>query len=83
MPNLLTVFVSTGLAVAGLTACSSDKKDDAKKPPAAETGPDCATEFDKAKFPDKHATCIECEKQHRGMGSMEADCKNDIEKPWK
>lgn len=46
------------------------------------TGPDCATEFDHAKQADKHMACVECEK-HRGMGAMEADCKNAIAKPWK
>lgn len=45
-------------------------------------GPDCATDFDHGKFADKHQACVECEK-HRGMGSMEAECKNAIAKPWK
>lgn len=47
------------------------------------TGPSCDTEFDRTKMPDKWAECMKCEKVHRGMGSMEADCKNAIPKPWK
>ena len=50
--------------------------------PAGGNGPDCATEFDHGKAPDKHMACVECEK-HRGHGSMEAECKNAIAKPWK
>ena len=83
IPKLLSVILSTGLAATALTGCKSDKKAEDKKPPASETGPDCEADFDKAKFPDKHASCLDCEKQHRGMGTMEADCKNAIEKPWK
>jgi membrane fusion protein, copper/silver efflux system len=43
----------------------------------------CDTEFDKARFPDKHAQCRACETQHAGMGSMVDDCKNAIPKPWR
>lgn len=50
---------------------------------SAETGPDCDTEFDREKFRDKWTQCKVCERQHRGMGSMEADCKNAIAEPWK
>lgn len=50
--------------------------------PGAGIGPDCATEFDHGKAVDKHMACVECEK-HRGHGTMEADCKNAIAKPWK
>jgi len=32
---------------------------------------------------DKWVECIKCEKVHRGMGTMEADCKNAIARPWK
>ena len=51
-------------------------------PPAAGTGPDCTSEFDHGKNASAHMACVECEK-HRGMGAMEADCKNAIPKPWK
>lgn len=47
------------------------------------TGPSCNAEFDRTKIADKWAECMKCEKVHRGMGSMEADCKNAIPKPWK
>ena len=50
--------------------------------PTGANGPDCASEFDHAKFADKHMACVECEK-HRGHGAMEAECKNAIAKPWK
>jgi Cu(I)/Ag(I) efflux system membrane fusion protein len=46
-------------------------------------GPDCARDFDAARFPDKARACKACEIQHRGMGTMEQDCKSAIEKPWK
>ena len=35
------------------------------------------------KFPDKYQACRACEVQHRGMGTMEEDCKKAIPKPWK
>jgi Cu(I)/Ag(I) efflux system membrane fusion protein len=43
----------------------------------------CDADFDKGKFPDKHAQCRECERVHRGMGSMEEDCRNAIPRPWR
>jgi Cu(I)/Ag(I) efflux system membrane fusion protein len=43
----------------------------------------CDAAFDAKKFPDKHQACRACEVQHRGMGTMEEDCKNAIPKPWK
>ncbi|HEX3696424.1 MAG TPA: efflux RND transporter periplasmic adaptor subunit [Polyangia bacterium] len=46
-------------------------------------GPNCANDFDATRFPDKARACRACERQHRGMGSMEQDCKAAIEKPWK
>lgn len=48
-----------------------------------ETGPDCDREFDAAAAPMKYQQCKQCERVHRGMGSMEADCKNAIAKPWR
>jgi Cu(I)/Ag(I) efflux system membrane fusion protein len=45
-------------------------------------GPSC-DEIDRSKFPDKWIECQKCSQIHRGMGSMEADCKNAILKPWK
>lgn len=82
--KLLSLLVSTGLMATVAAGCkSNNNKADDKRPPAAELGPDCDAEIDKARYPDKHATCMDCEKQHRGMGSMETDCKKAIEKPWK
>jgi membrane fusion protein, copper/silver efflux system len=46
-------------------------------------GPSCTDDFDAVRFPDKARACRACEHQHRGMGSMEEDCKSAIEKPWK
>jgi Cu(I)/Ag(I) efflux system membrane fusion protein len=53
--------------------------------PAGGTAPAsaCDAAFDAKKFPDKHQACRACEVQHRGMGTMEEDCKNAIPKPWK
>ncbi len=38
--------------------------------------------IDAAKFPDKHRAWLECERVHRGMGTMEEDCRKTIPKPW-
>jgi Cu(I)/Ag(I) efflux system membrane fusion protein len=46
-------------------------------------GPDCTRDFDAQKFPDKANACKACEVQHRGMGTMEEDCKKAIAKPWR
>lgn len=51
--------------------------------PQGWSGPSCAADFDREKMPDKWAQCMKCEQVHRGMGSMEADCKNAIARPWK
>jgi Cu(I)/Ag(I) efflux system membrane fusion protein len=45
-------------------------------------GPSCQ-EIDRTKFPEKWSDCQKCSQVHHGMGSMEADCKNVIPKPWK
>ncbi len=50
---------------------------------SAETGPDCETAFDRQRLPDRYTQCRACERMHRGMGSMEADCKNVIPRPWR
>jgi len=42
----------------------------------------CEAELDSGKFPDKYGACKKCE-VHRGMGSMEDDCRAQIPKPWK
>lgn len=42
-----------------------------------------AVPIDKDKFPDKYQQWKQCEIQHRGMGTMEEDCKNAIPKPWR
>ena len=39
--------------------------------------------IDEQRFPDKYQQYRACEVQHRGMGTMEEDCKNAIPKPWK
>lgn len=39
--------------------------------------------IDREKFPEKYRQWLDCERVHRGMGSMEEDCKNAIPKPWK
>ena len=48
-------------------------------PPASDF---CATRFDQAKYPDKYQQCAACG-AHRGMGSMEDDCRAQIARPWK
>jgi RND family efflux transporter MFP subunit len=48
----------------------------------APPGDFCEASFDKAKFPDKYQQCAAC-RAHRGMGSMEDDCRAQIAKPWK
>ncbi|HXU80506.1 MAG TPA: efflux RND transporter periplasmic adaptor subunit, partial [Polyangia bacterium] len=46
-------------------------------------GTNCSEDFDAAKYPDKARACKACELQHRGMGSMEEDCKKAIARPWR
>lgn len=48
----------------------------------APPGDFCGSNFDKAKYPDKYQQCAAC-RAHRGMGSMEDDCRAQIAKPWK
>jgi Cu(I)/Ag(I) efflux system membrane fusion protein len=55
----------------------------AKAAPPPGSGPDCDAEFDAAGMPDKYQQCRACERIHRGMGTMEADCKKAIPKPWR
>ena len=49
----------------------------------SDEGPSCDADFDRAKYPDKWAGCQKCTQVHHGMGTMEADCKNAIPRPWK
>jgi len=60
-----------------------DAKRAPSTPAAPGQGPSCDADFDKTKFTDKHQQCRSCEVVHRGMGSMEQDCKNAIPKPWR
>ena len=50
---------------------------------SSEDGPSCDADFDRSKYPDKWTDCQKCAQVHHGMGSMEADCKNAIPRPWK
>ena len=43
----------------------------------------CDGDIDAKTFPDRYRSCRACEIQHRGMGTMEEDCKKAIPKPWK
>jgi Cu(I)/Ag(I) efflux system membrane fusion protein len=43
----------------------------------------CDKEFDVQQYPEKVRACRACEMQHRGMGTMEEDCKKAISKPWR
>jgi len=49
----------------------------------SDQGPSCETEFDDQRQADKYRQCRACEQQHAGMGSMVADCKNAIARPWR
>jgi hypothetical protein len=46
-------------------------------------GPNCDADFDAQKYPDKANACKACQVQHRGMGTMEEDCKKAIARPWR
>ncbi len=50
---------------------------------STELGPSCESEFDRVTQPNKYTQCRACERQHAGMGSMVADCKNAIARPWR
>jgi Cu(I)/Ag(I) efflux system membrane fusion protein len=43
----------------------------------------CDVDIDKAAFPEKYDACLACERVHRGMGTMDQDCKNAITRPWR
>jgi len=43
----------------------------------------CDADIDKVAFPEKYDACLACEHVHRGMGTMEDDCKNAIARPWR
>jgi Cu(I)/Ag(I) efflux system membrane fusion protein len=58
---------------------SSSTDGGAAVPPASA----CDNDFDKAKFREKYDQCLQCERVHRGMGTMEEDCKNAIARPWR
>jgi hypothetical protein len=64
-------------AIEGQTSGAADTGG-GSAPPSA-----CDAAFDKQRFPDKYQACRSCEIQHRGMGTMEEDCKNAIPKPWR
>ncbi|HMF40655.1 MAG TPA: efflux RND transporter periplasmic adaptor subunit [Polyangia bacterium] len=51
--------------------------------PATPPASTCDADIDARKFPDKFQACRACEVQHRGMGTMEEDCKKAIPKPWR
>jgi hypothetical protein len=80
------LFLASILVVIGCSSKSNEvpgKGSSANAPPATSSnGPDCDKDFDQAKYPDAFKACKECEK-HRGMGTMEPECKNAIAKPWK
>lgn len=74
--KIAAVSLASLFALSGGSGCKKKATSD------PEFGPDCETEFDKEKFQDKYVQCKGCE-QHRGMGTMEKDCKNAIANPWK
>ena len=39
--------------------------------------------IDEKKYPEKYEKWLECERAHKGMGSMVQDCQNSIPQPWK
>lgn len=67
-------------AIEGLTADGGSASNAAT---AGGQGSSCDTDFDRQKYPDKYQQCRACEIQHRGMGTMEENCKNAIAKPWR
>lgn len=75
--NTVAALIATTLLATGATGCKG------KTAKGGENGPDCDTEFDKTKYQDKYVQCKACEKTHRGMGTMEKDCKSAIAAPWK
>lgn len=78
--KLLSFSFASVIAVAGAAGC---KKKAGGGGGNSEFGPDCEKDFDKNTQSEKYVQCRSCEKTHRGMGSMEPDCKNAIPKPWK
>jgi len=68
------------LQASAMQAATNEPSEPTKASPT--DGPSCQ-EIDRTKFPDKWIECQKCTQIHHGMGSMEADCKNAIPKPWK
>ena len=68
------------LQAAAMQTVTSDQSEPQK--PSSQEGLSC-DQFDRTKYPDKWTECQKCAQIHRGMGSMEADCKNAIPKPWR
>jgi Cu(I)/Ag(I) efflux system membrane fusion protein len=65
-------------AIEGQTATASGARGG-----GAAAASSCDVDIDARKFPDKYQACRACEVQHRGMGTMEEDCKKAIPKPWR
>lgn len=65
------------------SVASAPQATPSRAPPPPGSGPDCDSEFDARAAPDKYVRCKQCERVHRGMGTMETDCKNAIPKPWR
>lgn len=74
MKNIIIGLTFSIVATASVAGCK-------KESPA--TTPACSDAFDATTQPDKLKSCQECERLHRGMGTMEADCKSAIPKPWR
>lgn len=68
-------------AIEGQTAKTAPAPGGAAPAPAQVST--CDTDIDKQKYPEKYQACRACETQHRGMGTMEEDCKKAIAKPWR
>jgi membrane fusion protein, copper/silver efflux system len=68
---------------AAIEGQSSGDAKGSKDGASAPAGGACDRDVDRAKYPDKYAACRACEIQHRGMGTMEEDCKHTIAKPWR
>lgn len=51
--------------------------------PGPGQAPSVDSAIDAGKYPEKFRAYRACEIQHRGMGSMEEDCKKAIPKPWR
>ena len=71
LAGLLVAIVSAGGCTSGKNSSDSPAE------------PECVVELDHTPRHDQGTDCKTCEKAHRGVGTVEVDCRAGIPKPLK